>query len=205
MLNKPAPSPAAIIEAKLKKHQMSSGLKTANSTEPVTNQQNVPHLIMDANPSTANKIPLVMRQRYLKVIFENGKSSFATIQKACEKAAEQEKSIYDRAKNKTIYTNLAANLIKSLRTQSQLQQTNQTQSTSSFNSATKLTNNNALSLKNNSNGLFKSKPQVVQPPQPTYSHETMLSGPKANKVSYSINRVKPLEFKELSSKNYCLF
>lgn len=124
-----------------------------------------------------------MRQRYLSFIFDNGKTSFATLEKACEKAAEQEKSIYDRSKNKTIYTNLAANLIKSLRDQHVQQIKEQHQNNASnkpiVNSPTKLINNQ--------------KTQGI-----SYSHEALLSGPKASRVSYSINKVKQIEIKDLT-------
>ena len=124
-----------------------------------------------------------MRQRYLMFIFENGKTSFATLEKACEKAAEQEKSIYDRSKNKTIYTNLAANLIKSLRDQHVQQIKEQQQN----NSSSKPIVNNPTKLINNQ------KSQVT-----SYSHEALLSGPKANRVSYSINKTKQIEIKDLT-------
>ena len=108
MLNKTPPTAVSLAEARLKKIQHSLALK-AGVPPPKSNvPQRAPKLIVD----NTNKIPLSMRQRYLTVIFDNCQGSFATLDKACEKAAEQEKSIYDRSKNKTIYTNLAANLIR---------------------------------------------------------------------------------------------
>jgi hypothetical protein len=167
MLNKTPPTSASINEAKLKKVQ--NQLNGSNALQASKIQENqtlkVPHLLMDSSGS--NKVPLVMRQRYLKVIFENGKSESSNLEKACEKAAEQEKSIYDRAKNKTIYTNLVANLIRSMRNST----------------------NTASPQKNSSN---------IEQASSSYSHEAMLSGPKANRVSYSINRTKQLEVKDLS-------
>jgi hypothetical protein len=135
-----------------------------------------PVLLLDSNGTP--KIPLAMRQRYLKIIFDNGRGLFTSVEKACEKAAQEEKSIYDRAKNKTIYINLSANLIKSLRTQQQQVEQKQTSST------------------------LKPSPTIESSKSAStgYSHEAMLSGPKANKVSYSINRFKQIEHKDLSGK-----
>ena len=177
MLNKHIVAPAAPIstDSKLKRPQQQA---TASSTD--KKDKAVPHLIMDGS-SVAPKVPLIKRQRCLSLIFENGKTLFATLEKACEKAAEQEKSIYDRSKNKDIYTNLAANLIKSLRDQ-QLQQQQVTLSNKPLvNTSTKLVNQSCTK-------------QVT-----TFSHEALLSGPKATRVSYSINRVKQIEVKDLTS------
>lgn len=171
LLNKPAPTAASLNDAKLKKKTQNLTQQAGDSAKKSIDKT-VPHLILDSTTSST-KVPLVMRQRYLKFIFDNGKSSFATIEKACEKAAEQEKSIYDRAKNKNIYTNLAANLIKSLRTQQTLSKPPSTAHASSTH-------------------LVKTQ-QVC-----TYSHEALLSGPKASRVSYSINRVKQIEIKDLT-------
>jgi len=185
MLNKTPPTPMSLAEARLKKIQQSSNNGAAlKSQTPVDGkkpagagaQQKVPKLIID----NTNKIPLAMRQRYLTVIFENGRSTFATLEKACEKAAEQEKSIYDRAKTKTIYTNLAANLIRSLR--------NAQQATSPQGKSPGST----LSLKNG--------PKRPLPMQ-THSHDAMLGGANATRCTYSINRTKQLTMKELSSKS----
>ena len=179
MLNKTPPTKAAIGEAKLKKIQ---GNMSGNSGSQASKSQDnllTPRLIIDSS-STANKVPLVMRQRYLKVIFENGRLSFASLEKACEKAAEQEKSIYDRSKNKTIYTNLVANLIRGLRNSQQAVAKPDTITTKTL-----LPTHNVH--------------QTVQIAS-SYSHEAMLSGPKANRVSYSINRVKQIEFKDLSGE-----
>ena len=131
---------------------------------------------------------------------------FATIEKACEKAAEQEKSIYDRSKTKTIYVNLAANLIKSLRVQqpntsSTSTATNNTSSAlGAAKQAAKPQTASTLTTNNNSNKFVSvNKPkQTGMPARPSYSHEMLLSGPKASRVSYSINRVKQLEFADLS-------
>ena len=109
MMGKAAPTPLTLAEQRSKKVQGGSGQKASGQeASRAADGQRVPKLIVDGT----NKIPLAMRQRYLTVIFENGRGTFATLEKACEKAAEQEKSIYDRAKNKVIYTNLAANLVK---------------------------------------------------------------------------------------------
>ena len=81
LLNKPAPTAASLNDAKLKK-------KTQNLTQQAGDlakksiDKTVPHLIIDSTTSST-KVPLVMRQRYLKFIFDNGKSSFATIEKTC--------------------------------------------------------------------------------------------------------------------------
>ena len=184
MLNKTPPTTAAIGEAKLKKIQANM---SGNSGSPACKSQDnalTPRLIVDSS-STANKVPLVMRQRYLKVIFENGRLSFASLDKACEKAAEQEKSIYDRAKNKTIYTNLAANLIRGLRSSQQQQQAGGAKPVDTITTKKILPTHNVYQTA-----------QIAS----SYSHEAMLSGPKANRVSYSINRVKQIEFKDLSGE-----
>jgi hypothetical protein len=173
MLNKPIPT--AVTSTKLK-----SQINNKVPQKSISSNPTVPHLIMDT--SGAPKVPLAMRQRYLMFIFDNGKTSFATLEKACEKAAEQEKSIYDRSKNKVIYTNLAANLIKSLRDQ-HVQQIKEQQKTSSSNKP----------IVNSPTKLINQKYQVT-----TYSHEALLSGPKATRVSYSINKVKQIEIKDLT-------
>jgi len=173
MLNKPIPT--AVTSPKLK-NQISNKVPQKS----ISSNPTVPQLIMDT--SGAPKVPLAMRQRYLMFIFDNGKTSFATLEKACEKAAEQEKSIYDRSKNKLIYTNLAANLIKSLRDQ-HVQQIKEQQKTSSSNKP----------IVNSPTKIINQKYQVA-----SYSHEALLSGPKATRVSYSINKVKQIEIKDLT-------
>ncbi len=197
MLNKAPPTQQAINEAKLKKVQQQLNEKNASTAKNGTNSpqklNNTPRLIMDNTNN--NKIPLIVRQRYLKVIFENGRSSFPTIEKACEKAAEQEKSIYDRAKNKTIYTNLVANLVRSLRNMQQSNSNLTTPETTTLSSSKAIDSSKAnknLTLTNK----MQQRPQL--PPAIAYSHEAMLSGPKANKCTYSINRVKQIEAKDLS-------
>jgi hypothetical protein len=126
----------------------------------------VPKLIMDQT----NKIPIALRHRYLKIIYENLKPVCKSAEIACEKAAEQEKSIYDRAKTKNTYVNLAAHLTKKIRSQKQ------------------------------------SKPNTERTTRATvsYSHEANLSGSKSAKVSYSINRTKPMTLNELS-RNILLY
>jgi hypothetical protein len=123
-------------------------------------------------------VPLAFRQRYLNFIYQESKSLFPNGEKACEKAAEQEKSIYDRAKTKNVYANLAAHLIKSLREQNQKSTT-----------ISKHVETNKTNLK------------LVNTQKPSYSHEAILAGPNASKVSYSINRKKKLTLKELNCKN----
>ncbi len=184
MLNKTPPTPMSLAEIRLKKIQQSLGngstvkSQSGDSKKSSTaGPQKVPKLIID----NTNKIPLVMRQRYLTVIFENGRGTFATLDKACEKAAEQEKSIYDRAKTKTIYTNLAANLIRSLRNAHQ-----------------------SASTQDKSKGAIlpsKNGSPLIQ----THSHEAMLGGANAARCTYSINRTKQLTISELSSKHKHIF
>ncbi len=123
-----------------------------------------------------NKIPIALRQRYLKIIYDDLKSICKTTQIACEKAAEQEKSIYDRAKTKNTYVNLAAHLTKNIRS-------SQNQPKSNLDTGKLLQMKNKLS----------------------YSHEAILSGPKCNKINYSINRTKPLTLNELSRKALAFF
>lgn len=62
-------------------------------------------------------------------------------------------------------------------------------STSKQTSAAGRTQPGTMSLKNK-------VPEKAKPP--TQSHEAMLSGPKASRCTYSINRVKQLEAKDLS-------
>lgn len=175
MLNKTPPTPISLAEARLKKMQASLGATSKSSTtgsKTSSTSQKVPRLIID----NTNKIPLPMRQRYLTVIFENGRSTLPTLEKACEKAAEQEKSIYDRAKNKTIYTNLAANLIRGLRTAQQA----------------------AAQATGKSTGTMSLKNVPKKPSTQSQSHEAMLNGAQATRCSFSINRVKQIEAKDLS-------
>jgi ElonginA binding-protein 1 len=126
---------------------------------------------------------------------------FPTIEKACEKAAEQEKSIYDRAKTRTIYANLAAHLVKSLREQNKKPSTATaaTASTSTSKSvvATKYNLKTATTVVNK-NSLKLVNKEVV--PKVAYSHEAILAGAAAAKVSYSINRKKTLTLKDLNRK-----
>ena len=159
MMNMAPPTSAAINEAKLAKQQQAAG---AASQLAKGDTKNVPHLILDKNASSF-KIPLVVRQRYLKMIFDNGKEVYGSVEKACKCSAEEEKAIYDRAKSKAIYMNLVANLVKSLRSKSS----------------------------SNTSASSPTKPS-------SYSHEAILSGPKASRVSYSINRTKQIEAKDLS-------
>jgi hypothetical protein len=195
MMNKEAPTMQSLAEAKLKKQQANrlnnSATTSAGAGSEGGSPSNTPRIIFDKNDT--NKIPLVMRQKYLKFIFENGKTYFPSIEKACEKAAEQEKSIYDRSKNKTIYINLAANLIKSMRVQ-----TTQTVAKAQLNDDNNKLNKKKLITNEVNEKKAPTDGQTV--PTTSYSHETMLHGPKANKISYSINRVKRLEFKDLDGK-----
>lgn len=176
MLNKTPPTPISLAEARLKKMQASLGGTSKNSATGSKSASNVPQRVPKLIIDNTSKIPLPMRQRYLLVIFENGRGTLPTLDKACEKAAEQEKSIYDRAKNKTIYTNLAANLIRGLRTAQQA-------------AAQAIGKSGAMSLKN------EPKKTNVQ----SQSHEAMLNGAKATKCSFSINRVKQVEAHDLSA------
>lgn len=133
-----------------------------------------------------------MRQRHLKVIFDQSQPLHTNASEAALKSAEHEKSIYDRAKNKTIYVNLVAILIKNLRGQvvEKQQQSSQSSKTTS-------------SQQQSQNGkiLIKSSPTTAQlSSSSSFSHEMMLSGPKATRVNYSIGRAKNLEVKDLSGK-----
>jgi hypothetical protein len=172
MLNKQVPNQVDLNQAKLKKKN--EQLNNLNSKSSNSSNSNVPQLLLDTSNST-QKVPLAMRQRYLKVIFDNVKPLYKDLKDACQNSSQEEKSIYDRAKNKTIYSNLVAILIKNLRTK---------QANSNFSSAHSVSK------------LNKDKQQ--QSEQTCYSHELMLSGPKASRVSYSINRIKTLEIKDLS-------
>lgn len=172
------------------------------------------------------------RQRYLNFIFEESKSLFSDIEKACIKASEQEKSIYDRSKTRSIYSNLAVHLIKSLRKQNQLNSvansssnnktklTGDSASTSSIASSSKYSlkmastvkttkasasttnkiemNKNSLKLVNNTKKSATNTTTTVK--RVSYSHEAMLAGPKAAKMSYSINNKKRLTIKDLNCR-----
>ena len=173
---KPPASALGAQVSKVKKAEPGAG-DAAKKQEP-----HVPQLIID--PNSTPRIPLVMRQRYLKIIFENCKSSFASLQKACEKASEQEKSIYDRSKSKPTYLNLCANMVRSLRAQNPAAPTSASVGSMSIN-----------------NKLVNGIPKNIQKPSNTYSHEAMMNGPKASKVSYSINRVKQIEIKDLNGES----
>ncbi|CAF0873432.1 unnamed protein product [Brachionus calyciflorus] len=179
MLNMKPPTQAQINQSKL------NSKKTDNTIEQIKlTEANVPQLILD----TANlKVPLAIRQKSLKMIFEDCKKIYRPIELACQKASENEKSIYDRSKNKQIFLNLTAVLIKQLRDE-QNQLKNATTSTSSVNSPSK-SNKLAATMANTYNKVQEQKPT---------SHEALLNGPKANKVSYSINKTKQLEYKDLS-------
>ncbi|RMZ92893.1 RNA exonuclease 1 -like protein [Brachionus plicatilis] len=171
MMNKPPPTLAGINQSKLKKKPdgPSDGKKPADS--------NVPQLILDTASNANMKVPFVIRQKYLKIIFDNCKLIYQPIELACQKAAQNEKSIYDRSKNKQIYVNLTAVLIRQLRTeQGQLQKNCSLNATTSKASA-------------------NTKPHD----KPTYSHEALLNGPKINKISYSINKTKNIQYQDLSA------
>ena len=71
------------------------------------------------------------------------------------------------------------------------------------NAAPTTSNPGTMSLKNKPSGAMSLKnksPEKAKPP--TQSHEAMLSGPKANRCTYSINRVKQLEAKDLSGSYF---
>lgn len=178
MLNKPMPSQAELNESKLKKKKETEGAKPGAQT-PVN--PNVPQLILDNG--TTQKVPLPMRQRFLKVIFDNVKPLHGDLKEACAKSSEEEKAIYDRSKNKTIYSNLVAMFIRNCRTKLNEKGL----------AAPAIVSNNKFTKVNNN-------AKVNKPPQEhaSFSHEQILGGPKASRVSYSINRVKTLEIKDLS-------
>jgi hypothetical protein len=99
MLNKPIKLPSSSTLT-------ASALSVARSkqlSDNMAKDKSVPHLIMDSSSLSGSKVPIAMRQRYLKFIFDNGKSACSSVEKACEKADEQEKSVYHRTKNKAIY------------------------------------------------------------------------------------------------------
>jgi hypothetical protein len=134
-------------------------------------------------------VPLALRSRHLKVIFDNTRPLYADLKEAAQKSSESEKSIYDRAKNKMIYANLIAILIKNLR--SQLVEKQQQ------------TNNNSSPTTQQQQSMYKyNKPGVNISPQAStsFSYEMMLSGPKA--VNYTIGRSKPIEIKDLSGMRF---
>lgn len=193
MLNKPVPTQNQLVEAKLKKKLGDTDSNAKNGQSQAN--PNVPHLILDTSTNSTQKVPIAMRQRHLKVIFDNVRPLHADIREAALKASENEKSIYDRAKNKTIYINLVANLIKSLRSQLAEKQHEQKTvpncpSSSSGQSIYKYT---------------KTKPNESSPGSTGFSHEMILSGPKASRVNYTIGRAKTVEIKDLSGINILLY
>lgn len=178
MMNKQPPTLAAINQSKIKNKQDKSG----NEKKPIQIDSNIPQLILDTAPNATMKVPLVIRQKYLSIIFDNCKLIYQPIELACQKAAQNEKSIYDRSKNKQIYLNLTAVLIRQLRTEH-----GQIQKSCSANTSSKASGN------------------VKPHEKPTYSHEALLNGPKINKVSISINKNKILDYKDLSRKLIIFF
>ena len=137
-----------------------------------------------------------MRQRHLKVIFDQSQPLHTNASEAALKAAEHEKSIYDRAKNKTIYVNLVAILIKNLR--GQVVEKQQQSSQSSKTTSSQQQSQNGKILIKSSPTSSSSSAQLSS--SSSFSHEMMLSGPKATRVNYSIGRAKTLEVKDLSGK-----
>lgn len=191
LLNKPAPTTTQLNEAKLKKK--TELISKATPGNKVDNTNNTPQLILDTSTNSTQKVPLPMRQRHLKVIFDNSRPLYNDVKLACTNASENEKSIYDRAKNKTIYTNLVAILIKNLRTQVNERQ-------SQKNGLENVNSNNLSKVTSNTNYKYNKSNNATVAEPISFSHEMLLSGPKASRVSYSINRVKSIEIKDLSGE-----
>lgn len=117
------------------------------------------------------------------------------VAEAASKAAENEKAIYDRAKSKTIYINLVANLIKNLRTQLVEKQSATTNTTKGASNSSPVS-----SLNNNATKMTSPSYSLNNTPAAGFSHEMILSGPKATRVNYSIGRAKSIGVQDLSGE-----
>jgi hypothetical protein len=188
IMKKEAPPTAnELREAKLKKKQtelQQQQLKTQSDSSTIDTSLLKPNLLFDQNDPLSNKVPLAMRHRQLNFVFENLRPLISapsfSLSDACKRASEEEKSLYDRASNKTIYLNFIANAVKKIRNELA-----QKQPSSSF------------SLSSNNNKLINSPTKIVN----VVSHEALISGPKATRVSYSINKIKQVEIRDLTGKN----
>lgn len=172
----PLPTTSQLREQRLK-NQQAALLDTIKKTTPsAVSIQSQPKLILDSNDTT-NKVPLIMRNRHLMAIFESLKILYGPdrLDQACARAAQEEKSAYDRAKSKNIYVNLAAISVKKIRSE--------------------MSSQDPHKLVNTSN---QAKPASSTA---AFSHEAMLGGSRAAKSSYSINKLKPVEIKDLSGED----
>jgi hypothetical protein len=205
LLKKTPPTAEELRDARLKRQQSDlTGLVKSNYT-PNTAASNkspapaafIPKLLLDSNDSSS-KCPVPMRQRYLQMIFDNLKPLYLStaneMAKALLRASQEEKAAYDRAKSKAIYTNVIANVVRKIRSEVVESGGSVAVSTSTATSSS----GGTTRLVNNPNKVVNMK----RPAQPvmTISHEAMLGGAKASKVSYSINRVKAVEVKDLKRK-----
>ena len=181
----------------------------------------VPKLILDST----NRIPFIFRQRYLNFIFDESKKIYKNLEEACEKAALEEKSLYDRSKTKPIYSNLAVNLIKNLRKSSSTLTTTtsslpSTSSTTTPSSTNKKINNTIATGGAAVTSTISTKTKIISSASTTttttgsattttttlvngktkkvFSHAALLAGPKSS--TYSINKKKTLTIKDLSGK-----
>ncbi len=204
ILKRTPPTAEELRDARLKKQQANlTGLVKNNYTPNAgssaissgvnksTPTSFTPKLLLDSNDSS-NKCPVPMRQRHLQMIFDNLKHLYVNtaseMAKALLRASQEEKSAYDRAKNRTIYINLIANVVKKIRSEVAESGGGYTPISSSSSANRVVNNPNKLV-----NAIPKPQPMVI-------SHEAMLGGPKASKVSYSINRIKAVEVKDLNRK-----
>jgi hypothetical protein len=158
-----------------------------------------PKLILD---STC-KVGVAMRQKYLKLFFEECKKTCGDEKTACERASLDEKSIYDRARTKDIYCNLAAHHIRSMRHDSHKVNplAKDPAAPKSAQHESPASNKSSLYKHVNSGTGKPSVPTVKCETKATFSHAQMLNGARANKVSYSINRRKEVNIKDLSCKH----
>ena len=211
MLKKPTPTVEELREARVKKSQSSlNSLVNTNYTAKLTaasSCEQVPKLLLDANDSSI-KVPIAMRQRHLQMIFKNLTPLYVfgnadQVARACVRASEEEKGAYDRAKSKTVYVNLIANVVKKIRHEILEKTATAQHSNASYhfpitsrtliNNPTKLVNVQAPGC---------SSSTITHKQQVSFSHEAILSGPKATRVSYSINKVKQIEVKDLNGLVY---
>ncbi|XP_066551290.1 RNA exonuclease 1 homolog [Amia ocellicauda] len=104
------------------------------------------------------KVPTNVRQRYLNIFIDECLKFCASEEEAFEKALEEEKVVYNRSSSRNIYLNVAVNVLKKLRSQS----------------------NSPVSPANKSPRVGSNKK--------TLSHEEMLGGKMAAKTSFTIKR-----------------
>ncbi|XP_013417107.1 RNA exonuclease 1 homolog isoform X2 [Lingula anatina] len=69
-----------------------------------------------------SKVPVNVRQRYLNLIIDECLKIYDTEKDAYERGLEEEKAVYKRSSNRTVYLNVAVNAVKRLRSEVTLHQ-----------------------------------------------------------------------------------